>query len=680
VDTNVEESFKEATEERRIRDVTEARTLFNRFETDNQLRSSTYAQVRNQLEGGRPFDPALLERQGASWQTNVNFGDARAARDRTLLPYWKMVHDVPHKVAVQVESNAPDADRQGIAMAEAFDKWLDDWGADYFTQYMQFAASFVNFGPGAVSWGDKDNPRFKAVNVQRLYFPKNAKMSPDEWEVLAFTREMTASELWGKIRTPKAKKQSEYVGWNEQAIKAAITWCKDGQAWDGLDFTKVQDDLVNNDLAITSQYSPIEVVHLYVKQFSGKIGCYIFPKLDTKAEFLYRNEKYCDNFREVLGVAWYDIGSDAMVHSIKGFGIKNYHFSILLNRIKSRICDGLTIQMALNFTRGDGFPDEAPPVENYGPVNVFPTGLTQITTYPQFSQGGDVIDMLERNQSENNALYREQRKQIGDTETATQANILAAMAGELSEASASIYLAQIGENVFEQCFQRLRRKGNNHPDAKKFVKRCREKGVPDEVIFNAEIKVKTGATAGLANPAIRAMKLQQTMGMLRGLPGFNERWFAEQIVANEFGANAVNKALLPEGENSAPAQRRAAMQENGDFGQGMPLPVDPSDAHVEHIDEHLKPIEQMMVQYKQSGQFNKEGVPALLITIDHTNKHLEYLKNDQVRREAYRILANRFTQVQALAMGIMNKLNKEAQQAQMNGAAPMVPGGMQMMN
>lgn len=124
----------------------------------------------------------------------------------------------------------------------------------------------------------------------------------------------------------------------------------------------------------------------------------------------------------------------------------------------------------------------------------------------------------------------------------------------------------------------LRRKGNTDKDAKAFVRRLREKRVPDEIIFDVEVRVRTAATAGLSSPMLRAQKAQAMLGMMN-LPGVNGRYWLEQYIANNFGSQAVTKGLLPEGAQSNPQQRRAALLENMAFGQRVQLPVDQADAH-----------------------------------------------------------------------------------------------------
>ena len=43
--------------DRRISNCAQARELYNRLYLENQLRAQSFAQIRNQIEGGRPLDP-----------------------------------------------------------------------------------------------------------------------------------------------------------------------------------------------------------------------------------------------------------------------------------------------------------------------------------------------------------------------------------------------------------------------------------------------------------------------------------------------------------------------------------------------------------------------------------------------------------------------------------------------
>ncbi len=662
--------WTETENERRFDTVDDARSIFNDLIVQNSLRSLTFAQTRNQLEGGRPTDPRLLADMGATWQCNVNFGDARAQCERTKRPYWKMVCEVPHKISVTIPSNNPNSDKWEVSFAEVYDMFCDDWGAGFFNEFNNLCSNYVEFGPGIAHWETKDSPRWTSVNVQRILWPKNARMNPDEWEYVSWVQDMSASKLYGYVRTKADRKRSEFVGWNTAAIKKACTYYKTGTfSLDPYDYTRAQDMLVNNDIRVASKGQPLQLVWLLCKEYSGKIGCYVFTRQGGVDEFLFKDEEYADSFRRILGAIWYDTGVDSMIHSIKGFAIKNYDFARIQNQLKSRFMDAATMVLGVNLQRtSENIPDEAPPVENYGPYTVFPSGLAQLNVYPQIAQAESVIAMLDGNQSENNSLYREQSQQISQTDTATQAKILAGLQGEMTEAGAAMYLSQMGENIFSEQVRRLRIRGSTDADAKRFVRRLREREVPDEVIFDQEIVVKTGASAGMANPAVRSLKFRDGLS-LSTLPGVNQRWFLENLIANEYGAQAVGKALLPQGAASKPEQRRQAEMENLSLGMGHPLEALASDAHPEHIEEHLKPLIPIAHAAQQGQQLTPEQVSGLTIGIEHTGEHMQFLSKDESQKQAFMALREPFSFVQSVARGVLAQTMKAQQEQQQQPAA-----------
>lgn len=646
--------FEQALDQRRIKDVAAARVIFDRMMVDNALRFRTINQTRNQLEGGRPWSPQQLEDQGASWQTNVNFGDAEAARDRTLLPFWNAVHGAPHAIAVKIPLSSPKVPQWQVSFQEAFDEYKEDWGAAYFIEYMNFASNYVNYGPGIIHWADKYTPRWKAVNVQRAIWPKNARMAPDEWEVMGFVQDMSASDLYRKVKTKGDAKTAKYQGWDINAIKAAITYFKDGvYTPDPRDYTRMQDLMVNNDIAVSTPFEPLQIAWLYVKGFDGKIGAYAFTQQGGVEDFLFQDDNYAEKFQQCIAAVWYNTGTDSMIHSIKGFGIKNYFFSNLQNRTKSRFIDSATFSFGMNFQRNeDNTPDEAPPIENYGPVTIFPPGMTPISIAPNMTQSAGVIEMLANNQSENNALYRQEQSQIADSDTATQAKILASMAGSTSQSSAAIYLAQVAENMFAEEVRRLRIKGSPDEDAKAFQARLKADGVPDEVIYDQKIRVKTGANAGNWNPVMREQKWQQGLALSK-IPGVNTRYFLTNLIAETYGSDALDSALLPEGAQSNPGQRRQADMENSDFGQGAVLHAIPEDDHFVHLQQHLPPLQQVTQNFAKTKQITPEQTSALVIGLEHSAEHMQFLSQDESMKAEFQMVNGPFRAIQNIAKGIL---------------------------
>lgn len=653
--------------DRRIANCSQARQLYVQLYLENQQRASAFAQIRNQIEGGRPFNPTDLERNGELWRCNVNFNDARAAFRRVSLPYWKMVHEVPQVVNITIHSNAPESGGWGIAMAQAFDRFLDDWGPGYFMQFSGFCDDYVMYGPGYVMWPDADTPRYRWCQTVQMLFPKRTKASTDEWELVAFKREMTANELVNLVRDSKEEKRSQTAGWNPTAVKKAIRLATPGPGNTRyFDPNYWQDMIVSNDLVVGGVWPPVTVVDLWASNREGtKVRHYIFTEKSDVMDYLYEADEEAEDFKKIFGAVFYNVGSNGLIHSIKGFGVMNYYYATAINRTKCRMLDSATFAMGMNFVKEDNTPEGSPPVENVSMLNIFPTGLQQLQWYPQTQVGQALIESLAQAQNENNFLYSEVQKSIGDTDTATQAKLIAGIQAEMGTATASLFLSQMGANIFTEIVRRLCKQGSGDKDAQKFQKRCIAMGVPKEV-FGMEMTVKCGASPMLADPAQRKSVMDDMMATVYPLPQANRRWILEQRVANLLGAEGVKKALLPDGAESDPAARREAMMENTGLAQGMPLPVAPEDAHAEHLDEHLKPME-AMVQAAQQGQpLTPDHMIAAQLTIPHMADHLQFLSQDETKKTEFQQLKARFTNVSNVMGGVMARMAK----AQETGADP----------
>ena len=684
--------------QRRIANCSQARELYVRLYLENQLRAQAFAQIRNQIEGGRPFDPGELLRNGEGWRTNCNFNDARAAYRRVSRPYWKMVHEVPRKISVSIHVPDTDVDKWNAAIETAFDRFLDDWGPDYLMQFTGWSGDYIMYGTGHAMWPDELTPRYVWMPAVQILMPKRTKANIDKWELLCLKRELTADELLKHTgRDEDSKRKSKESGWNPEMVDLAIRMAAPGPAQTRyFDPNFWQDMIVSNDLVIGGVWPPVTVIDLWAKtRDSDKIFHYIFTEKSDVGDYLYEAEEGVGEFRKLMATALYDVGSNGLYHSIKGFGVMNYYYATVINRTKCRLVDAATFSMGMNFVKGDNTPEQTPPVENYSMLNIFPPGLSQLQWYPQLQNPIELLGELAQNQTENNFTYNEPQKEIGDTKTARQAEILASIAGEMSTSDSSIFLSQVGTNFFSECFRRLRKKSSD-PDAKKFRKRCLALGVPEEVLDDEdkfEITVKTGASPTTSSPVAREKIGQDLMQEIMPLPDSNRRAILEFRVANLTGADGVKRFLLPIGTDSDPRARREAIMENQDLAAGVQLPADPSDAHVEHCDEHLKPLE-MIVNAVQPGALNA-GQPgqgmqpqqppqpmtpghlmALQMTLPHIGQHLQMLSGNVSQKEQYKQLNARFKAVMSITQGIMARLSRAQGQAQKSGQ-PLQPQDVQ---
>jgi hypothetical protein len=691
--------------DRRIRNPEAARELYVRLYLEGQLRSQSFAQVRNQIEGGRPFDPDALHSAGEDWRTNANFNDARAAFKRVSVPYWKMVHEVPSTISVKIHlNNTPDATTWETILAANFDRFLKDWGPGYIENFSGMCDDYVMYGPAHVMWPDEDTPRYTWMPTIQVLLPKRTKSNMDTWELFCYKGELTAAELLKHIRggkTPKdGEEQAKDAGWNPKMIHQAIRMAAPGPAQTRyFDPNFWQDMIVSNDLVIGGVWPPVAIVHIWARSPDGKkITHYILTEKSDVPDYLFEKEEKESTFRRIMGTIFSTFGSNGLYHSIKGFGVMNYYYATTINRTKCRMIDSATFGMGINFTRTDETPAEVPPVENYSMINLFPPGLTQMQWYPQgLTSAAELLGILSQNQDENNFTYNEPQKDIADTKTAKQAVILSNIASEMSTASSAVFLSQLGTNIFAEMWRRLVRKSDD-PDAINYKRRCVVDGIPQrffEMLENygdpvtkdnagevIEVTIEAGASPTMASPAMREQISNWLMGAIMPQPDANTRAIKEFAVASRTGAGGINQFLLPKGVASDPLARRQAIQENDDMSRAVVLGdppgfgVDPSDSHVEHADEHLKPLEAIVQQVQQKKPIDHGHMIAMQITLPHIAQHLAYLQNNPIYKPQFQSLKARFQAVSVVAAGLLKRLAAAQQQAQASGQ-PLQPQDVQ---
>jgi hypothetical protein len=679
--------------DRRIRSCSDARELYVRLYLENQLRAQSFAQVRNQIEGGRPFDPDSLHASGEDWRTNANFNDARSAFKRVSLPYWKMVHEVPTTISANIHlNNSPDATTWETILAANFDRFLEDWGPGYMENFSGKCDDYVMYGPAHVMWDDENTPRYKWMPSVQVLLPKRTKSNMDTWELFCYKGELTAPELLKHIRGGKTQDEGAQIakdaGWNPKMIHLAIRMAAPGPAQTRyFDPNFWQDMIVSNDLVIGGVWPPVAVVHMWAKSPDGKkITHYIFTEKSDVDDYLFMKEEKESDFRRIMGTLFSTFGSNGLYHSIKGFGVMNYYYATVINRTKCRMIDSATFGMGMNFQKEDDTPDEVPPIENYSMINLFPKGLAQMQWYPQGLQtASELVGILSQNQDENNFTYNEPQKDIADTKTAKQAVILSNIAGEMGTSSSAIFLAQEGV-IFAEMWRRLVKKSDD-PDAKAYRKRCLTDGVPEKFFDlvndgEVEVTIKAGASPTMASPAMREQISNWLMGAIMPQPDADTRAIKEFAIASRTGAGGINKFLLPKGVASDPLARRQAIQENDDMSRGIVLGdppgfgVDPSDSHVEHADEHLKPLEATVQQVQQKKPIDHGHLISMQMTLPHIAQHLAYLQNNPIYKAQFQSLKARFQAVSVVAQGLLKRLAAAQAQAQQTGQ-PLQPQDVQ---
>jgi hypothetical protein len=662
--------------ERRIRDAATARSLWLKLRTASLQRREKWVQVQNQLDGAPPFANRELMQLGQTWRCNVNFRDAASTLEQVMVSYWRLLHDTTNLASVSyITPDDPNSEKWEQIFQDAFNHFIEEWGPDYVRNYLLFSQNHVAFGVGVAFWNDKFSPRWEAVRIGDIEVPTRSKASVEKLSLIGVRQELETDYLWALVRNEEAKATARKRGWNPEAIEALLVRefvKQEGNVSTpitGQDLLELQRLMRDNSLGVTTGHDPVKLVHLLVKDYDGKISRVIFAEMqEHQNDFLFDDtdsDSRPDSMLQVMAAVFFDAGNGDW-WGTKGFGIKNFQLATVQNRLKSRAVDR-TLLDGLNFRDLSEGGRETVPITSIGPFNFLPKDVEQLGSYPTGKSILETIEMIEGQTSYNNARYKDQGKQIEQTDTATQANIIANIQSQVDVANATLYLRQIARNLFTEQFRRLRMRGNPDADAKAFKKRCVEElGMPEKIFYEGDIAVRTGADPGAMNIMVQGDLALQGLN----LPDANRRWMQEKWVSSKFGAQAVGKALNPEDATSEIKSARLAMMENSDMGEGNPLPVDPQDNHAAHAPVHLQPLEVIVHNHAATGKIDPNGLIALQNAVPHLEQHFEFLKQDKMQEALFKELWPRFTEVRSGAEGIFKMVERMHNDAQQNGGVP----------
>ena len=648
--------------ERRLKDANSARNMWGRFRKASETRRGKLTKVMNQLDGVPPFLASDLIASGQGWRCNINFRDAASTLEQVLVSYWKLLHDAPNLAAVTMPADDPHDRKNSNAFQDSFNRFVADWGPDYVHQYLQFAYNLIAIGVGIPYFPEPQSPRWDTVRTGEFECPPRTKTSVKSLNVFQVRGTMEIEDLWRKVRTPKQRESSTSRGWNVAAIDHVLAEAikDDGIGIHEDDVLEVQRMMRADALGTSAGRKPVRIIHTYVLDYDEKITHTITAEDSEDERPLFDDHGKSnrpDEMSEVVGPVFFDAGNGDF-WGVKGFGVKNHEIAATTNRLKSRAVDRTFID-GLNFIDRRDNAGEVPNVVSVGPVNLLPPGLEQLSSYPGGRAILETVEMLDGQFNTTNARYRDNARQVSNSSTATEANILANLQSQVDVSNATLFLYQVARNIFAEQFRRLRARGSKDHDAVTFKKRCvEEHGMDENTFYDAEITVRTAADPGAANLAVRGQMALE----LASFPHADPRYWQELWVAANLGSNAIKSALRPINQLEDRRAQGLAIIENDVLSAGNPIPVDRSHNHVEHLPIHMQPLQVMVDQFKQTGQADPSAMVALQFMIPHVGEHLEELKKDKAQEQLFRELWPIFTGIQSAAEGMFAQAERLQQQ------------------
>jgi len=679
----------------RLTSSSSAWNIFKKVRNQDQERDRKRALIKKQLDGNRPYSQAELIRLGQAHRSNVNFRDAEGIRDARKTSYYELLMEVETLVKIKIKgfTDPVDPDKDwGEVIAEKFTEMLTSWEGWWY-HMMLHQEQLVTWGVGNVYWENEIDWRFKAARVGSFLVPDETKSTLEDFDVIPIRDIYRVHDLFQYVKDDETTKASQEAGWNTRLvidlIRKTIEKKSDSDSHALGEWSSIQQKIKDNDIEYSyGDYENIRIVHMFVKEYDGKISHFIIsedeefnkPEDDNPDRFIFKDVGQFGNWHQAIGPFMANIG-DGTYHSIRGLGAKIFAHCQLMDRMKNTLMDGAMASATILLQPNNEGQRERLRMVRYGPFSVMPNGYSVITDRAHRNNFGDLISVdafLKAGLHGNIGMYRPDV--VEDDKTPQGRNMQeernrASKEAKLEKSDIHIYyicLDGLYNEIMRRVTSQLTTVDPGYKEAQAFLKACKDAGVPPELLKYDRMKVSARRAIGYGSPTQRSMV---TADVLSISPYFDERGKNNAVrdyVLARTGVAGVDRYIPSIDRNMIPTtQHTLANLENNDMREGQGAIVGEDQPHVIHLLVHMRDMVRDAQAYIQ-GQY--QGSPETLYTflsqaIPHCAQHLDYIMTDPSRENEYQLFAGQLQELAKVYKSIENEVTQRQKEAEAQARA-----------
>lgn len=640
-----------------------------------QPRNDKDAQAQGLRDGNPPYSRKALRDAAQSNRTNLNTGEGDALVSNGVVPYYDLLHSTRHPIEPHVGNLWEPKDRETFnrVIAEELHTLIKAWGG-WHLNWWPMLNSFIWLGIGYFMFDDDEVWTFEWVKKARVLFPDDTKVDPKKWEVFITLQDMPVHLLWDKI------KGQTVSGWDKEAVVESIRNAlpKDLHLQEPME---VQAALNEKSFFYEASRSvTVQIANVFTREFSGKWSHLIVLQpstgqtygraTDTKARpaFLYEGRELYDDPNQILAPFYWDVTHEN-INELAGMAKKTFPLLALNNRIYCATADGTFIRAGITVQARTREASVEAALVQLGALNVIPpeyviqnaTIMGDLAAAYQFAASNRAII------SGNTGVFRPQvDKEEGNPPTATEFAGRMQQATILTNSAVERFYDQ-ADRFYQEFFRRVilcakkGGKGFAYQQAEQFMERCTKRGIPKEAFEDMEPTMAARAV-GNGSPMMR----QQIMGSLAQIsvkmPEDGQQNFWEEYTAVFAGQSKVGVYFPASGKQRLPNDDQAwALLENAAIKEGAPVTWTPSQNNVIHLQTHFQAASEAAQHLGDGGDLLQ--IYGFLDGIGHhAAAHLQELKKDPSRKDAYKVLEEQFNQLAQVTDKLRQRIEQQQQQ------------------
>jgi len=632
--------------------------------------SRARAKVQSQVDGDPPFSSDQDRLLGLGGRTNANWGYASQSQQDIERPYNDVFDSIDVFGTTPLRAGfADELTRQQWApiIAEEISRMIRNWPKFTYNRLL-CVHLFTMFGVAFTYREDKFDWRFKVTSLQWLKVPRRTEATIEDQDFFCARVYMSPVELQKKIKDPVA---AELAGWNVEAVKSAIEETAQPTAIDTSNPETLQETVKDQDYFSGAGAITVDLVHGWVREMDGSIS-HVIGRYDGEGDFLYKCEGMYGSMSEFVTAYTDGVGSNGDFYSIRGNAWRGFNSSLYLNLMTCKAVDMANWSSTphIKATDEDALIDTL--IRPAGPYNLISSQaeFVEIEHVP-FQQ--NLIPMIQ----EIKGIFGMRSRQAGGSQrytggatprTAEEVKTEAAIDGQLTTAGMDLYFLS-WLNDFKEIVRRVcsRDLSASHPggaEAFKMRKRCLERGVPIEAIYNVDvdaIEINRGVGKGSAQE--RRAVFSQLMPNIGSYDPKGQQILLRQYTASLAGTSFANLLVPPEPGTRPPVDVQIANMENALMSLGQPATIEPNQDHTVHVATHLSKLAEINGALANQQMEFAPAIQLLGPIWRHTTEHMAYI--DQ-KNPLYKPFKEALSQIEEVVVNGEKKLAAEAQRAQEN--------------
>jgi hypothetical protein len=617
----------------------------------------------------RPFSQTELKDMGLDWMSNFSTKPLAIAIDKVSPRLTKALQTARYLTSAQLPASVPGykekSDRFRRKITEVIRGW-DNW-TDFINEVAQEDAIF---GFTSVAWLDEYSWRPSHFRQDSFFVPDGTPQNITGLQLWIGKQYLMIHELAAFVLD---KDSAEAAGWNIENTVEAINNAKPrsvtgaGNTSPYTDFRAYEDAIRESSvsLSLLSGSKTIEIYHVYVPEYTGKVSHYI---VDGRAKkILFQKLDQFDRISDVLSLFSFQQANGKLMGS-KGIGRELYELAAAVDRNRNAVVDRLQLSGKI-LIQGEARQLNRFALSVVGNAVLIPANYT-------VAQQGRIEANVDSFLALDAQLVSFMDQIAGgvtprafgrERTTASEVNLFASREEEKRDAILERFLTQMGAMV-TTCQRRIINPQTDDEDAKdarEYLLQFMSQEELDLIASQPALRTVDDWTE------MEAQKIALFADAKRADPLYNQEKLQKMGASAVVNAEFAEDVLLPQPDPTVIAeQARQQALENILLERGNPVPVSPRDNHQVHI-EVVKALAAATAE--QLSQPNEQVLAVFEQVLTHWNEHINAAVAAGAPKDQYAEDLRQITE-SAKQMGELQAVLAASQQAQAGGLPPGAEG------